>query len=25
MIDLMYGGADHHLRELAKAGGLLAA
>ena len=24
-IDLMFGGADHHLRELAKAGGLLAA
>lgn len=25
MIDLMFGGADHHLRELAKAGGLAAA
>ncbi len=25
MIDMMFGGADHHLRELAKAGGLLTA
>jgi pimeloyl-CoA dehydrogenase small subunit len=25
MIDLMFGGADHHLRELAKSGGLLSA
>jgi pimeloyl-CoA dehydrogenase small subunit len=25
MIDMMFGGADHHLRELAKSGGLLAA